>query len=385
MSGLCQQSVDSVYCENLDRLFGMVLRDESHPVNSDLGSLRSVRSGRLRSAAADTNRYLFSFLPTDLDLFSKLFGDFSAKDHDWENDCVTWERDGMLLSKWMRDDSLIAIKDFEVRDDDVWVVTYPKSGTTWMQAIMSLVAVGGDEEKIKTTYMQNVPFIEMPMVPHYSLLDRMPSPEKLLDQAPSPRMIKTHLQDIHLPRQLLEKTKPKIIYVARNPKDVAVSFFHFHTYNRSLPKYTDWNLFYEDYKKDNVIYGSWFQHNLFWWKRRHHSNVLFLKYEDMKIDPKGAIIQVADFMGYKLSDDAINKIVDKSSFKTMKSSEKVGPPADKSGLFDPKYYKDPSFFIRKGVTGDWKNHFTVAQNEEFDEICKGKLDGTGLYDDDYSY
>ncbi|XP_071949789.1 integrin beta-1-like [Antedon mediterranea] len=48
MSDFCQQSVDSVYCENLDRLFGMVLRDESHPVNSDLGSLRSARSGRLK-------------------------------------------------------------------------------------------------------------------------------------------------------------------------------------------------------------------------------------------------------------------------------------------------------------------------------------------------
>ncbi|XP_071943776.1 sulfotransferase 1C2-like [Antedon mediterranea] len=307
---------------------------------------------------------------------SELFGDFSAKDHDWENDCVTWEKDGMLMSKWMREDNLDAIKDFEVHDDDIWVVTYPKSGTTWMQVIMSLVVVEGDEKNIKTTYMQN----------EYFTLDRMPPPHKLLDQTPSPRMIKTHLQDIHLPQQLLEKTKPKIIYVARNPKDVAVSYFHFHTYNRCLPKYTDWNLFYEDYKKDKVIWGSWFQHNLFWWERRYLPNVLFLKYEDMKTDPKGAIIQVADFMGYKLSDDAINKIVEKSSFKTMKSSDKTGPRlAAQTGLFDPKYYKDPSFFIRKGVTGDWKNHFTVAQNEDFDKICKAKLDGTGLYDDDYSY
>ncbi|XP_071943773.1 sulfotransferase 1B1-like [Antedon mediterranea] len=172
-----------------------------------------------------------------------------------------------------------------------------------------------------------------------------------------------------------------IIYVTRNPKDVAVSYFHFHTYNRSLPKYTDWNLFYEDYKEENVCYGSWFQHNLFWWKRRHLPNVLFLKYEDIKKDPKIATVKVAEFMGYKLSDDVIDKIVEKSSFKSMKTcSHRVHPPPEKLFPIDMHVYKDTSFF-RKGVIDDWKNYFTDAQNEEYDKICKEKLNGTGLYDD----
>ncbi|XP_071943777.1 amine sulfotransferase-like [Antedon mediterranea] len=207
-------------------------------------------------------------MPSELDLFSKLFGDFSAKDHvhDWDSDSVTWVKDGILLSKWLREDNLDAIKDFEVRDDDVWLVTYPKSGTIWMQAIMSLVAVKRNEEQVKTTYM-------------------------------------------HAKYTILRKGYGSTLFL--------------------------------------VICGSWFQHNLFWWKRRHLPNVFFLKYEDMKIDPKGAIIQVAGFMGYELSDDAINTIVEKSSFKCMKSSEKVGLPKEKNEMFDTKYYKGQSSFIRK--------------------------------------
>ncbi|XP_077867578.1 sulfotransferase 1C2A-like, partial [Saccoglossus kowalevskii] len=109
------------------------------------------------------------------------------------------------------------------------------------------------------------------------------------------------------------------------------------------------------------LYGDWFTHVLEWWQRcRDNKNILFLKYEDMKKDRRAAIVKIADYLGYDLNDDKINKITDHCSFKNMK----------KASLMEPS--------VRKGIVGDWKNVFTVAENEAFERIYNEKMKGTGL-------
>ena len=72
----------------------------------------------------------------------------------------------------------------------------------------------------------------------------------LAGKMPSPRLLKSHVHIQFLPRELFEK-KPKIMYVARNPKDNAVSYFNFCSFSRNYPPYTDWGEFFQDFSKGN--------------------------------------------------------------------------------------------------------------------------------------
>ena len=102
-------------------------------------------------------------------------------------------------------------------------------------------------------------------------------------------------------------------------------------------------------------------------------NILFIKYEDRKKDPKKAIRLIASFLGYNLEPDVVDSKVEQSTFASMmaKPLKNYTTP----GL-EIQVGKPP--FIRKGITGDWRNYFTKDQNKRFDEEYARRMRGTGL-------
>lgn len=60
----------------------------------------------------------------------------------------------------------------------------------------------------------------------------------------------------------------KYIYITRNPKDVAVSFYHHMNHTHHLTFNLDWNEYFESFLKGDVLFGSWFDHVLEWWKQK---------------------------------------------------------------------------------------------------------------------
>ncbi|XP_075441061.1 sulfotransferase 1C1-like isoform X1 [Ascaphus truei] len=260
------------------------------------------------------------------------------------------------------------IHNFQARDDDILIVTYPKAGTTWMQEVVDMVMHEADVEKcMQAPCFVRVPFIEL--VPPAPMLSGM-------DQAitmDSPRVLKTHLPLKLLPPSIWEKNS-KVIYVARNAKDCLVSYFHFHRMNKGLPDPGSWESFVSAFLTGDVAWGSWFDHVIDWWKAKDRHQILYVFYEDMIEDLKREIRKVMKFLGKDLSEEVLEKIHRHTTFQAMKEN----PMANYSSIPSAVFNQSISPFMRKGTVGDWKNHFLVAQNDEFEEEYKRKMEGSGL-------
>ncbi|XP_062860072.1 sulfotransferase 2B1-like [Trichomycterus rosablanca] len=128
------------------------------------------------------------------------------------------EYKGVFLPKHLHPpDSLKYYEDFTFRPDDVLIVTYPKSGTTWLQEIVPLILSGGDLTPVQTIpNWDRVPWLEV----HRA---KILNPE----QRSSPRAFATHYH-YNMMNESFLKVKPKVVYVMRNPKDVFTSSFHYY-------------------------------------------------------------------------------------------------------------------------------------------------------------
>ncbi|XP_041038096.1 sulfotransferase 1C2-like [Carcharodon carcharias] len=264
--------------------------------------------------------------------------------------------DNVALPRWSAD-IWEMVEKFQAKPDDLLIVTYPKAGTTWIQEIVDQVNWSGDVESCKRAPIYDrIPFLE------YFVGPTMPTGIELIEKMPSPRMIKTHLPFQLIPKSFWEQDC-KALVVARNAKDCLVSYYHFHRMCLILPEPGTWQEFFQKFMDGQVCWGSWFDHVKGWWEAMSHHRVLFLFYEDIKENPRQEILKVAKFMGKVLEEEVIEKIAQLSSFNVMKDN----PMANYTTLPVEIMNQNISRFMRKGQVGDWKNHFTVAQNAEFDE------------------
>ncbi|XP_058153464.1 sulfotransferase 1 family member D1-like isoform X2 [Dasypus novemcinctus] len=261
---------------------------------------------------------------------------------------------GILVLKGM-DEAWDKVENFQARPSDIVISTYPKSGTTWVSEMVDQIVNNGDEEKCKRDSIYNrVVFMEL-IMPGFA--DGVGS----LNKMPSPRLVKTHLP-VHLfPVSFWEKNC-KTIYVARNAKDVAVSYYHFHKMAQTLPDPGTWEEFLDNFMNGKVCFGSWHDHVRGWWEKKNEHRILYLFYEDIQEDPKRELLKLMKFLEKDLSKEVIDKILHNTSFKVMKNNPQANYTTLDSSAMDHKI----SPFMRKGISGDWKNHFTVAQNERFD-------------------
>ncbi|XP_040009266.1 cytosolic sulfotransferase 3-like [Xiphias gladius] len=264
------------------------------------------------------------------------------------------------------------IQNFQARPDDILIATYPKAGTTWVSYILDLLYFDQTSPDRQTSIpiYSRVPLLEA-AVPS---LKSGPSPRRihkgtdLVDNSlTSPRLIRTHLPVQFLPKSFLEQNC-RIVYVARNGKDSVVSYFHFERMTMIQPEPGDWSSYLQRFMEGKMVFGSWYDHVSGWWeKKQTYSNLHYIFYEDLLEDTGREINKLCCFLGLNASAEEIDRLAGKVQFDNMKQDKMVN-----HSTFQGMDFRISSF-IRKGKVGDWRNHFTVAQSEEFDEDYKKKM------------
>ncbi|XP_063701781.1 sulfotransferase 1E1-like [Culicoides brevitarsis] len=268
------------------------------------------------------------------------------------------------------------IKNLEIYEDDTWVISYPKCGTTWTQETVWQISndVDLDSEQAKKSLRTRFPFIEAS-----SLMAENPEMKSRVQQVkemPRPRFVKSHLPICFLPDDLWKKAK-KIIYVARDPKDAAVSYFHhyfnLHEYQGTIEEYLDL------YLEGNVEFGDYWDHVEQFHLIRHLPNFKFIKFEDLKHNLRATLVDLANFLGKSLSEEQLEKLEQHLQFENIKNNPAVNyslqPPPEGHVDDDQNKRRKEFNFIRRGQTGSHRDEMPQEIIERFDKKTKERFGG----------
>ncbi|XP_056135086.1 sulfotransferase family 5A, member 1 [Lampris incognitus] len=253
---------------------------------------------------------------------------------------------------------------FPFQDTDILIATYPKSGTTWIQEIVTLVCNRGDPHLSQT--VEN--WARAPWLEHFY------APALLETSSQCPRILTTHLP-YHLMASALQGSKAKVIYVSRNPKDVAVSFYHYHKLAKFLPEPGSFQDFLNAFLDGTLNFGSWFDHVKGWiCPTVAVDNLLHITYEEMKLDLRSSIERVSSLLQCPLVEEEMNSCLKHCSFDSMKNNRMVNYTSVAPEIMD----HTKGSFMRKGKAGDWKNLFTDEQSRHFDSIFRSRMQDCSL-------
>ncbi|KAK4875063.1 hypothetical protein RN001_011485 [Aquatica leii] len=267
------------------------------------------------------------------------------------------------------------IDNFLVYDDDIWICSLPKTGTTWTQEMIWMIVNGFDFKEAQKCITERFPFLDYPIIFDYKNVYEKYSefnPPKQFANAISfvskqkrPRLIKTHLPWDLLPKDICDGRKhPKIVYITRNPIDTCVSYFHhcklIEGYRGNFTEFS--NLFLSG----KLCYTPYWNNVLQYWNRRNESNVLFLKFEDLKRDLPNTIRNVAKFLSKKVTEEQIKLLSHHLSFENMKKNKSVN--YEEFVQFHKKYklVNCEGSFIRSGKVGEKCSEVTQSIKEQFD-------------------
>lgn len=215
----------------------------------------------------------------------------------------------------------------EIETEDLFLVSYPKSGNTWMRFILANL--------IRTEDQPTVNFLSVwDYVSEYEI-----KPE-FMEKAPRPRAIKSH--------SLYNSDFPYVIYIIRDPRDVAISYYHYLA--KVLPDEMTLSKFI---RSDKYGVHKWSEHVESWTGKE---NVLVFKYENLIDDAVKEVSKINAFWPHRsFSDSLIEQAVAASQLDKMRKAEtEFGHPDRPSGKVTWE-----KTFLRKGTSKNWEKEMSA--------------------------
>ena len=256
--------------------------------------------------------------------------------------------------------------EFEFRDDDIIIATYAKSGTTWLQQIVSQLIFNGEE---------GLPVAEMS--PWLDL--RVPPKEVKLPEIVRQthrRFLKTHLPV----DALVFSPMAKYIYIGRDGRDVMWSMYNHHANANGLwyealnetpglvgppigrPPDTRVEYFREWLERDGYPFWSFWENIRSWWAIRELPNVKLVHFSELKADMPGMIRAIAEFLDILVDDAKWDDIVKHCSFDYMKAN--AAPSVPLGGAF---WDGGAETFVHKGTNGRWRDELSAEDSAAYEQ------------------
>lgn len=268
-------------------------------------------------------------------------------------------------------------KHFQSQTGDILLVTYPKSGTTWLKALMFTIVNRKTFHDLENPLLKSNPHELVTFLETYANKNpRDPRPRPPPAASVSSVMMNTHMSFTSLPDSI-KTSDCRIVYAFRDPKDVLVSCWHFISKIKKAEEVQPISLAeaFEQFSRGASAYGPYWDHVMEYWKAslEFPGKILFLSYEELKKDPFPHVRKLAEFLGYGFSTEEVeagdvSKIIELCSFEKLSNLE-----VNKSGTHLAFEEIENKIFFRQGKVGDAKNHLSEEMMLIMDEITEQKF------------
>jgi len=227
----------------------------------------------------------------------------------------------------------IAGRTLAVRPDDTFIVSYPRSGNTWTRFLVAnLLHPQGAVSFANIERL--VPDVEA-------------QSSRYMRGIPSPRTIKTH--------SYFDHRYPRVIYIVRDPRDVALSYYDFSRKYRHIEDRYPLERYIEDFVRGRLIsadWGTWGENVASWaFARGARPEFLLLRYEDMQAYPERELTRLAEFLRIGASPELVRTTLERSSADRMREMEKT----QGKDWVSTKDKRSDIPFIRTASAGGWKS------------------------------
>lgn len=259
------------------------------------------------------------------------------------------------------------------RRSQLIIIAHPKSGNTWLKVM--LTRLYGNRHGIAAEDFSRYPALadRNPAMPRFAATNGWYSYERAIGDRLQPGAPDSPL-----------KHKP-VVLLARNPLDIAVSWFFQFTRRQSAHKQELINAeLQHPIDRGNIEMWEFVRHSdiglpslidfLNYWDKAlaKLDNTLVTRYEALRADPAAVLRQITGLMGDRFCDEEIQAAVDFACFDNLRKLESEG--FFRSGGLTLRNPKDPeSFKVRRAKVGGYRDYFTPPQADELEALVRERL------------